>query len=149
MKILILLFATVFTVVAGVLKESDLSPLESALGTEKVSGKIDYNSLRHHSAVIKFLNACGNDADNKYKSAEAWLLRGEPLAEMQDVNLNKLSRQVRDKLLDVLSGLVWNKDRVRAREIAGKIKDPVFQEEVLNLFDVMEGKGPSKPIPAK
>lgn len=140
MKIPIMFFVASCAFAGVPLKDSDApSSIVPEVSKEtKPDKKLDDTKLLHLPVVMNFFTACANDSANSYKDAEAWLLRGEKLIDMGDVRASELPSDVKDKMLDILSGVVWAKDPKRAREIARQIVNLEFQKRVLGYFDQLD-----------
>lgn len=76
--------------------------------------------------VLRFWKLCDKDAC----AAETWLS-----GQIKD---KKLKQESSDQMLEILSGIVWEKDRAKAREIAKRIQDEKRRAGVLRQYEALE-----------
>ena len=76
--------------------------------------------------VKLFIARCLDDEKQEYKNVQAWL------------KLQKIAQPDRDRMWEILSGLVWNLDQQRARFLALDIKNRDKREQVLGHYESME-----------
>jgi hypothetical protein len=88
---------------------------------KKVEQKQEYSPQ-----VKLFVARCLEDEEHKFSNAEAWL------------KLQKVAQPDKDQMTEILSGLVWNTDRERARKIALEIKNLDKQKAVLSHYDALD-----------
>jgi len=76
--------------------------------------------------VEDFVRRCLDDEEKKFVHAEAWLRQ------------QQVPQPEHDQMWEILSGLVWNIDRVRARQLALEIENPRKQQSILQHYDELE-----------
>ena len=83
--------------------------------------------------VRLFVARCMDDKEHKYTNAHAWLKKSD------------VAQPDKDQMTEVLSGLVWNIDKERARKIALEIVNKKRQKAVLQYYDKLE-QLPQPPV---
>lgn len=76
--------------------------------------------------VRLFISRCLDDKNFEFVNAQEWLLK-------QDI-----SQPDKDQMWEIISGLVWNTDKARARTLAKNIQNKKQREEVLLWYDSTE-----------
>ena len=76
--------------------------------------------------VQLFITRCMDDKEHKYANAHAWLKK------------SGVVQPDKDQMTEVLSGLVWNIDKERARKIALEIVNKKRQKALLQYYDKLE-----------
>jgi hypothetical protein len=122
MKLLIFLL-TLTSAWAARQPEAIASAVEKAPSDPK---KIERLEQEYTPQVKRFIARCLDDEEHKYSNAEAWLKR------------QKIAQPEKDQMWEIVSGLVWNIDRERARKIALEIKNVEKQKAVLRHYDLLE-----------
>ena len=88
--------------------------------------KVERLEQKYTPQVKLFIARCLDDEKNKFKNAEAWLKQSD------------VAQPDKDQMWEIISGLVWNSDRERARKIALEIKNQQKQKAVLGHYDALE-----------
>lgn len=83
--------------------------------------------------VRRFIGRCMDDKEHKYVNAHAWLKRAD------------IVQPDKDQMTEVLSGLVWNIDKERARKIALEIVNEKRRKAVIRYYDELE-QLPQPPV---
>lgn len=94
--------------------------------------KVEHLEQKYSPEVKRFIVRCLDDEKQKFENAQAWL------------KLQKVEQPDRDQMWEILSGLVWNIDKPRARTLALEIKNIQKQKAVIRQYDMLE-KMPQPP----